>query len=156
MKKQKRKAQRRALGDIVKIPLGKGFHNYGRVLDDATYAFYEGSFKEDLPIDRIVTLPVIFQVAVMDYAIRDGIWIIIGNKALQEELLTPRARFIQDPVRKDKFRIYENGQMRPAMREECEGLEAGAVWEASHVEDRLRDHYERRPNKWAESLKIRE
>jgi len=43
---------------------------------------------------------------------------------------------------------------RPASREECAGLEAAAVWEPEHVEDRLRDHFAGRPNKWVESLRI--
>jgi len=36
------------------------------------------------------------------------------------------------------------------------GLERAAVWGPSHVEDRLRDHYAGRKNKWVESLRIKE
>ena len=43
---------------------------------------------------------------------------------------------------------------RTASLAECEALESAAVWEPDHVEDRLRDHYAGRPNRWVESLRI--
>ena len=45
--------------------------------------------------------------------------------------------------------LYE----RLAIAEECVGLERAAVWEPEHVEDRLRDHFAGRSNRWVESLK---
>ncbi len=47
--------------------------------------------------------------------------------------------------------LYE----RPATTGECIGLEAAAVWEAEHVEDRLRDHFAGQLNKWVEQLRAK-
>jgi hypothetical protein len=82
-------------------------------------------------------------------------WVVVGNAPLDDSLLNPPPRFIQDALRKDLFRIYEKGQFSPATKEECIGLEREAVWDPTHAEDRLRDHYAGRKNKWVESLKIR-
>jgi hypothetical protein len=52
--------------------------------------------------------------------------------------------------------LYEKGQIRPATKKECIGLEREAAWDPTHVEDRIRDYYAGRKNKWVESLKIRQ
>lgn len=63
---------------------------------------------------------------------------------------------MQDIIDPSQFSIYNpnNGEIIRATKEECSGLERSAVWEPEHVEDRLIDHFENRPNKWVESLKI--
>jgi hypothetical protein len=147
--------QRRVVGDVVKIDLGEGAHSYARVLPDATFAFYDSRSKTELPLAEIVTLPVLFQIAVMDHAVKGGRWPVVGHSPLENDLANVRPRFIQDRLQPDKFSIYDGGEIRPASREECNGLESAAVWEPSHVEDRLRDHYAGRSNKWVESLRMR-
>jgi len=149
--------QRRKVGDVIKIDLGSGFHTYARVLEYVLFAFYDRRVRKALPIERIVTLPLLFQVAVMRYAVTRGRWVIVGSAPLDESLLNPPPQFMQDIMDKTRFRIYENnGTIRPATKEECLGLECAAVWDPGHVEDRLRDHYAGRKNKWAESLRIKE
>jgi hypothetical protein len=151
-----RKNQERVIGDVVMIDLGDGFHSYARVLPEALFAFYDGRFEGDIPIVKIISLSVLFQVPVMDHAVKRGRWKIIGNAALEDFLLNPPPRFIQDPLRKDVFEIYEKGgRIRPATKDECIGLERAAVWEPTHIEDRLRDHYAGRKNKWVESLRMK-
>ena len=149
------KRQKRTLGDVVSIDLGGGFYGYARTLEEALYAFYDCHTKKVLPVDEIVRSPVLFQVAVMDHAVKSGCWKVLGNVPLDGALLNPPARFIQDPLRPDQFSIYEKGRTRPATGAEAVGLERAAVWEPGHVEDRLRDHYAGRKNKWVESLKIK-
>jgi len=153
---KKTNAQKRVFGDIVRIDLGDGFHTYGRVLEDASFAFYDGRVSEEMPVDQIIALPILFLVAVMNYAVTSGRWAIVGTAPLDDSLLNPPPRFIQDALRKDLFRIYDKGQIRPATKEECIGLEPAAVWDPEHVEDRLRDHYAERVNMWVESLKMRQ
>lgn len=151
-----KRRQERIVGDVVRINLGDGFHSYARVLPEALFAFYDSRSKQDVPIDKIITSPVLFQVPVMDHAVKRGRWIVVGNAPLDQVLLNPPPRFIQDPLRKDHFSIYEKGgKIRPATREECVGLERAAVWEPMHIEDRLRDHYAGRKNKWVESLRMK-
>jgi hypothetical protein len=150
-----KKQQRRVVGDVIKIDLGDGTHSYACVLPDATFAFYDSRGKAELPVEEIVGLPVLFQLSVMDHAITDGRWPVVGRLPLNSEVTNVRPRFIQDRLRPDKFSIYEAGTIRPASREECDGLESAAVWEPSHVEDRLRDHYAGRSNEWVESLRVK-
>jgi hypothetical protein len=149
------KPQKRTLGDVVLIDLGDGFCGYARTLDDASYAFYDCHTKDVFSVGEIVSCPILFQVAVMDHAVKSGGWEVLGNVPLDGALLSPSARFIQDTLHPDRFSIYEKGRTRPATRAEAVGLERAAVWEPSHVEDRLRDHYAGRKNKWVESLKIK-
>lgn len=148
------KSTRRIVGDIVKIPLGDGTHTYARVLPEATFAFYDSHVAEDLAAEEVVKKTILFFVAVMHHAVKKGRWPIVGHIPMDESLQSP-PKFIQDALDKNKFEIYAHGRSRPATQQECIGLERAAVWEPEHVEDRLRDHYAGRKNKWVESLKIR-
>ena len=47
------------------------------------------------------------------------------------------------------------GNERVAAPAECEGLEREAVWAASHVEERLADHYAGRRNATVEDFKVK-
>jgi len=148
------KSQKRVVGDMVRIDLGEGIHSYARVLDKDLYAFYDCRAQEDPSIALIAANHILFKVAVMRYAITRGHWKVIGHAPLEAALLKPPLQFMQDILRPDQFSIYENGKMRSATREECLGLERVAAWDPEHVEDRLRDHYAGRPNKWVESLEM--
>jgi hypothetical protein len=65
--------------------------------------------------------------------------------------------FIQNTLDPSKFSLYDpnTGEMTPATKEQCIGLECAAVWEAEHVVDRINDHYAGRKNKWLEQLEIK-
>ena len=152
----KPKRQKRKKGDIVQIDLGDGFHSYARVLEEAMFAFYDSRTANDLPVDQIISCRILFSIAVMNHAVMRGRWKIVGHIPLEEALVVSRPRFIQDALKPESFSIYERGAIRPATREECIGLECAAVWDPTHAEDRIRDHYLGRKNKWLESLKIKE
>jgi hypothetical protein len=74
-----------------------------------------------------------------------------------EKYKTLPLKFIQDPIQRQSFQIYDpnTGNIHPSKKEDCIGLERAAVWEASHVEDRILDHFEGRENKWVKSLQIK-
>lgn len=64
---------------------------------------------------------------------------------------------ISDAVQRKLAEIemaLRRGGEEPASRQELEGLEVAAVWDPEHVEDRLRDHFSGRPNKWVESIRL--
>jgi hypothetical protein len=155
MARAKRKLVRRKIGDILKIELGDGTHTYARVLPEAGFAIYDARTAEELPIVETVERPVLFYVAVMNRAIKEKRWPVVGHKALEEWSQSP-PRFIQDALNKKKFEIYELGRIRPATRQECLGLEREAVWEPEQVEERIRDYFAGRPNKWVDLLKIKD
>jgi Immunity protein 26 len=151
-----KKRQKRVIGDIAKIDLGDGFHTYARVLEDPSFAFYDARVTGDLPINQIIELPILFYLPVTKAAIQGGAWMVIGSAPLDDATLNPPPTFMQDALNKDAFEIYENGDVRPATKDECVGLERTAVWSPCHVEDRLRDHYAGRKNIWVESLRMKE
>lgn len=93
-----------------------------------------------------------FTVWVTNDAVTSGRWPVIGNVSLSPELEVAPKFFKQDPISKT-FSIYHQGQETSASLAECGNLERAAVWEPSHIEDRLRDHYLGIPNQWVESLK---
>ena len=148
-------SQKRVVGDVVRVPLEDGTHTYARVLPEATFAFYDSRTAEALPVTKVVRKPVLFFVAVMNRAIKERRWEIIGHAPLETGFQSP-PRFIQDALNKERFEIYEHGRIRPATRQECVGLEREAVWEPEHIEDRIRDHYAGRPNKWVDLLRMRD
>jgi len=84
----------------------------------------------------------------MDSAVKKGRWVVIGHVGLSPELEVLPPKFIQDPIKKDQFSIYENGKTRPASREECFGLSRASGWSPEHVEERLNGHFAGRVNKW--------
>ena len=76
---------------------------------------------------------------------------------IKQEYQTTPLKFIQDSLNPNNFELYNpnTGEITKATREQCEGLECAAVWEAEHVEDRLRDYFDGKPNTWVEQLAIK-
>lgn len=153
------RAQRREPGQIVRIDLGNETHSYGHVLREPLIAFYDRAYQdEELPPEIIASLPLAFTLMVMNHAITKGRWPIIGRVQPSFGINLTPAFFKQDLIT-GEFSIYQEipdlapFYERPAEIEECLGLEAAAVWEPEHVEDRLRDHFAGLPNLWAQSLR---
>jgi hypothetical protein len=149
---------RRREGDILKLDLGEGRHSYAQVGGDPLIVFFEGAFTDDVPLDEVPQLPVLFRIWVHDDAIKKGIWPVLGNQPLAADNSVEPFFYKQDGFT-GALSLYHStfaatGWERPASATECEGLECAAVWDPEHVEDRLRDHYDGRANQWVESLKI--
>jgi hypothetical protein len=126
------------------------------VLTEPLFAFYDLRRKEVPAIEEIVVSPVAFAVWVMRRAVTSGLWTILGHVALTDDLLRQPDFFKQDPISRRLFLTKVGaGDERPASFEECIGLECAAAWDPEHVEDRLRDHFAGRPNKWVESMRPR-
>lgn len=152
------KRVRRRLGDIVRIDLGQGGHSYGQVADEPLLVFFDAVFTEAPPPEQAVKLPVLFRIWVNNDAVQKGVWAVVGNRPLATENAVEPYFYKQDAI-SGALSVYhssyvDTGWERPASEAECEGLECAAVWEAEHVEDRLRDHFAGRPNAWLESLRI--
>ena len=153
-KKDQKRAMRRKVGDVLRIPLGNGENGFGRVLPSVLVAFYDAKSPPDLSIDEIVDRAILFKVWVMDYAIKKGVWQVIGNVPPTEDLLVEPWFFKKDPI-SEVLTLYRDstGEEVPAKRSDCEKLEYAAVWDPEHVADRLRDHFAGRPNMWVESMR---
>jgi hypothetical protein len=145
-------------GAFIEINLPNGKYSYGRILAKASFAFYNIYSDEKVTdLDRIGKSNVLFINAVYKYAITKSRWKIIGVSEIKSELQILPMEFIQDILNPTHFEIYNpnTGEIKPAKRADCIGLEKAAVWEPEHIEDRIIDYFEGRPNRWVESLKIK-
>jgi len=150
------KRQRRREGDIVAIDLGDDTLAFGRVLEEPLLAFYDLRMPttETPDLQEIVTRPILWRLWVMNHAVTRGRWKVLGSIPLEEPLKREPTFFKQDPI-SGAVTLYRSQTEYPSSAEECEQLERAAVWEPEHVEDRLRDHFDGRPNKWVESLRVK-
>lgn len=144
-------------GSILRIKLQDGSYVYGRLLKLPYAAFYDYRTGEPVSdLQEIVAKPVLFIIAVHKSIFTKKEWEIIGKLPLEQHLTKPIEHFIQDPLDFRQCQIIDDeGNIRNATLEECKGLERAAVWEPEHIEDRLLDHFHRRPNPWVESLKLK-
>ncbi len=149
MKKVKRK-----VGDFVSIPLQDGRVAYGRVLTSPLVAIYDYVSLAKVDIESIISRPVKYILPVMANAVASDRWPVIGHSDLEEDLTKP-VRFFQQHRVTGKLSIYIDGEEIPATIADCIGLERNAVWDAEHVEDRILDEINGRPNKWVDSLKLK-
>ena len=142
-------------GSLLRISLGDGTCSYVRVLPKSQVAVYA---HRDSGTGDAYSLAydskILWTLTVMKSALKSGRWTVVDYRPLEPELLAPVCYFIKDRI-SGRFSVYRSsdGSTRESDFEECNGLEAAAVWEAEHVEDRLRDHFSGRPNVWAEQLK---
>ncbi|UUN26687.1 immunity 26/phosphotriesterase HocA family protein [Streptomyces sp. FIT100] len=148
----------------MRIDLGEDRCAFGRQLTGVCVEFYDLVGRSGAPVDliEIVAAPVAFKVWVMDAAFRRrGGWELLDVVSLTHDEQTEVHLYSkQDPLsgcttvyRIDPFTGV--GSEIPATLEECQKLERAAVWTAGHIEDRLRDHFGGRPNKWVESLRLK-
>jgi hypothetical protein len=153
----------KAPGRVVRIDLGDGRCAYGRVLD-VLVEFYDriGQPGEAIDLIELVTSPVAFTINVTNYAFRRrGGWELLDVVALTgEELSKVYYQAHQDAISGAISMSWYNhaGDISgeaPATFDECQNLETCAVWDPHHVEDRLRDHFNGRPNMWVESLRLK-
>ena len=135
----------------MEIDLADGHYAYGRILADVEFGFYDLYTAERVKhLDQIITRPFLFIVAVNNHAVNSGRWVNIGKRPLPAALQQLPLKFIQDPLAPDRFQLYDplTGSIIPALKKQCAGLERCAVWDPSHVEERLRDYHAGRPNQY--------
>jgi hypothetical protein len=147
-------SQRRIVGAVLRVPIGEGIQCLALTLPEADFAFFGPAALVDDASANLFSHPVLFRVAVHKSAWSTGRWSRVARVEVPQDLLAPLPKFIQDPLNASKFELYVGGEIRPAIRAECEGLERAAVWEPEHVEQRLRDHLAGVPNVWVEQLSI--
>ena len=151
MKKGKFKRNR---GDIVKIDLGDGKLAFAQVLKEPLFVFFDLISSEVPQIERITSAPILFEIWVMNRAVTEGIWPIVGKAPIGTIDEAPRF-FKRDQINGKLTITFTGAEEQKATLAECIGLECAAVWDPEHVVDRLRDHYAGRPNKWTESMRPR-
>jgi hypothetical protein len=153
------KRQRFEPGAVLRVGLDDGTHTYARMLSRSPYlAVYDACRSDDaVDVEQIVGSPVLFVVAVSAAAYRSGRWQRVGwAPPLAAAVVIPEF-FRQDIFDPQQCQVIDHlGRERPATPQECVGLERDAVWAAEHIEERVRDHYQNRPNAHLEVMKLRQ
>jgi hypothetical protein len=155
--------RRREPGRVVRIPLGDGRCAHARQLVGGVVAFFDHvvDCADVVDIREVVTWPLAFEVSVMDLAFRASSgWDLLDVVPLSDAELARTYRSFKQDALNGALSIYwrradDSWGEDPATREECEGLERMAIWDAHHVEDRLRAHFDGRTDRWTESLRLR-
>lgn len=153
------KKQRITTGSILEINIGNKYYTYAQILQNGRgIAFFD--YQSNSKLTDLSILPeydVLFIITVYNDIITQGVWQKVGKLPIRKEFEVLPLKFIQDTLNPKKFRLYDpnSGEMKEATKEQCLGLECAAVWEAEHVESRIIDYYENRPNIWVEQLKIK-
>lgn len=149
-------AKRPRAGSLLRIDLGDSVAGFARVLANSQVAvyLYRQQEGERLMPSAIYGSPLLWTLTVMKAALTSGRWPVVDYMPLEFKLTEPVEYFMRDGAN-GQFSIYrsDSGQTRPSTYAECRELEAAAVWEAEHVESRLRDYFAGRVNAWAEQLK---
>ena len=131
-----RKKPKRVRGDIVRIDLGDGNFGFGQVLAPPLFAFFDLRSGETPTIDRILESGIAFSILVMDYAVTDGDWPVIGHAEVPPEVNEEPPFFKQDPISGALSITYTGAEEEPATPDDIEGMECAAVWEPEHFVDR--------------------
>jgi hypothetical protein len=125
-----------AVGDVVQFSLPDGRYAYGRVLRDASVAFYRVTTREPGK-PPIGSRDYQFVVGVYADVLRSKEVPIVGRDPstdVDDEWPPPYS--VHHPLtgRTDR---YERGSMRGATEDETRGLEPAAAWDLNHLVDRL-------------------
>jgi hypothetical protein len=140
----------------VRISLDSENFAYAQMLNAPEYAFFDARDLGGSTAQHVAIRPVIFRLWVMRTAHGSGRWQKVGDAPIQAMLERPALRFNQDPVDPRVIVLTEDGFSGPRVTvKECQGYERAAVWDASHVEDRLRDYFAGTSNKWVELMRPR-
>jgi hypothetical protein len=148
--------QRIKAGQLVEIDLGSERRAFGRVISKSELAFYDFCMSADTPLDlnAVYSSSVAFLLSVANSAVKSGRWKVIDCTPVEPMFEAERFYVMRDALT-GEVSIYNamSGEILPAQSGDDIGLERAAVWDAEHVEDRLRDHFAGTRNQWVEQLK---
>lgn len=151
-------AKRIKEGALLRINLNDGTDAFARVLPNAQVAFYafKCGHEEEVDYSKVYESEILFITAVMKYAFKREGWPLVDERPLDSELSKPRNYFMKDGLN-GRYSIYRSsdGVIRNSSKEECRELEEAAVWDPEHIEERLRDHFNRRANSQVEQMKLK-
>lgn len=130
--------QRIKLGDILAIPLPDGKYAFGRVMEDAGFAVYEGKYESIRDFDKARKYS--FIVGIYRNVLTDGKWPVIDNVPFKmEEDAWPPPSCVIDQIT-GECRIYHKGEIRelkPGEEEICLHMEVTSAWDRNHIVDRI-------------------
>ncbi|WP_158553223.1 Imm26 family immunity protein [Mesorhizobium denitrificans] len=143
-------------GDVFIVPITDTQHCYAVALNHPLFGFFDVLSDTEHSVSSIDRYDVLFAVWVMDYAVKKGRWRKLGHTEKFKGCFEGTRFFKQDTIN-GRLTSYcdTDGSEFPISYNEAIGLEAAAVWDPEHVEQRLRDHFAGVPNKWVEIMKLK-
>ena len=143
-------------GDILQLDLGDGQKGYVQVSEAGLLIAFDVMTPADLAPEVLKDLDVVFAVHVRDDDLHRERWPVIGHMDVPGDLKGHPLMFRQD-ASTGRLSIEHPGLPggeKAATLKECIGLERATVWSAAAVEERLRDHFAGRENRWLRELAI--
>ena len=152
--KPKRRYFRKKIGMVFRIPLNENnAYAYGQVATETRNIFFDHQDVENqwTSIENILQKPVIFVATVDRYVLKEGLWEVLGVW-----LVDPKNQEYPETVGYDTLKqtyfFWRNNPEKgkvdqvPCSLEDIEGHEFLASYGHGSVEQRLRDHFDGRPN----------
>lgn len=137
------KRQQRTVGAVIEIPLPNGYYAYGRILKEGDFAFYDFvSEVESVDYTKVLQSKVLFIRAVFNDVITQGRWLKVYKASVEPALDDLPNKYIEDALLPGNYSIYNTntGEITPATKAECDGLEVAAVWQPWQIEEQLMDY----------------
>lgn len=144
------KRQKETIGSILEIDLKNGNYAYAQILKNG-FVFFDFLSKESLNEFSILeNCKILFIIVVYKDIVTRGHWLKVGKLPIKKEFEVLPMKFVQDGIHKDRFELYDpnTGETISTNKDACKGLERSSIWDAHHVEDRIRDYYNGVPCKW--------
>jgi hypothetical protein len=129
-------ATRRQIDALHEIPLGDQPPAYAIALRKPYVAIVDPCGAAIDPAALLAAPHLVL--AIYDRVITSGRWPRVGAVPGASTQIAIPEQFVQDVVTGACRILGPGGVTRPATVDECVGLEAAAVWDAEHVEGRLR------------------
>lgn len=148
------KRQRITKGSILEIPVNGKYYVYAQILEKSSYVFFDFISKEQITdFDILNEKPILFIISVYDQVVTKGEWLKVGKINIRKELEVLPMFFIQDTLNPTHFELYNpnTGEIVSTTKKEIIGLERASVWDKNHIEDRIRDFYNKVPCIWLEA-----
>ena len=143
--------QRITPGSILEININDEYYTYAQILGKASYVFFDYKTEKQLThYEILLEKPILFITSVYNDVISEGRWLKVGKIDIRKDLEIIPMQFIQDALNPESFEFYDpnTGEIFPATKNQVKGLERAAVWEATHIEDRIKAHYDGIPCVW--------
>ncbi|MFJ5713672.1 Imm26 family immunity protein [Neobacillus sp. NPDC093127] len=123
------------LGDVFAIPLQNNKFGFGRLYKESCIAIYKhiGNSVNDIPKREEYH----FIAGVYQDVLKSGKWAIVDKRPFNsEDEAWPPPMCVIDSI-SGKYSIYHKGEFINASKADCEGLEIAAVWDKTHIIDRI-------------------
>lgn len=149
------KKWRGRVGDVFAIEVAPRMLAFGQICSTKDFAFFNIKAEEPVPIDVILSAPLLFRVPMVRGGTTGRPWFYLGNRLPSGDLATFATYRVQ-PVGSNQIHFIKSGlpdELRVEVsNEDARQYEPMAWWLCEHIEARLLDWYLDRPSPTVEAL----